>query len=121
MGAKKGYTAKQYREGIRQAKGNVTEAAEALNVSRTAVYDAVRRYKTVRKELKKWRKTAVTEAEGRLYDAMRRDEEWAIRLILRTQRGGKWNPTEKHEHSGPSGGPVEVVLETDSPDPDGSG
>jgi len=122
MAAPKGYNASDYRDAIKQAKGNVTEAAEALNVSRTAVYDAIRRWKTVREELHKWRQTAITEAEGRLFDAMRQDEEWAIRLILRTQRPEKWEPKKKQqlEHSGPDGAPINVVFESDTPDPDGS-
>jgi len=102
MAAPKGYNASDYRDAIKQAKGNVTEAAEALNVSRTAVYDAIRRWKTVREELHKWRQTAITEAEGRLFDAMREDEQWAIRMILRTQRPEKWEPKrqQKVEHEG---------------------
>jgi len=93
----KGLLAKDYRDAIQAAKGNVTEAAESLGVSRQAVYDAVARYKTVKDELHKWRKTAVTEAEGRLFDAMRRDEEWAIKMVLRTQRPEHWERTQKRE------------------------
>ena len=119
MAAPKGLNASQYRDAIRQAKGNVTEAAEALDVSRTAVYDAVRRWKTVRQELHKWRKTAVTEAEGRLFEAMRRDEEWAIRMILRNQRPEQWEPKKKQEveHSGPDGEPITIEV-VNSPDED---
>jgi len=113
MAAPKGYNASDYRDAIKQAKGNVTEAAEALNVSRTAVYDAIRRWKTVREELHKWRQTAITEAEGRLFDAMREDEEWAIRMILRTQRPGKWEPKRQQqvEHSGSVGLTINIPEE----------
>jgi hypothetical protein len=113
MAAPKGYNASDYRDAIKQAKGNVTEAAEALNVSRTAVYDAIRRWKTVREELHKWRQTAITEAEGRLFDAMREDEEWAIRMILRTQRPEKWEPKRQQEveHSGNVGLTINIPEE----------
>jgi len=118
MAAPKGFNASEYRDAIRQAKGNVTEAAEAMGVSRTAVYDAIRRYKTVKKELHKWRETAITEAEGRLFDAMREDEEWAIRMILRTQRPEKWEPKQKKQIEQENTGEVTFNVKYESADGD---
>lgn len=96
----KGITAKQYREAIRDAKGNITEASNALGVSRRAVYDAIAKYKTVKDEHEKWKETAVTEAEGRLFDAMRRDEQWAIQMILRHHKPEVYTEKKELHHDG---------------------
>jgi hypothetical protein len=48
----------------------------------------------------------------KLYDAQK-----ALRLILKAH--GEYNHKQRLEHSGPDGGPVTVVFDTDTPDPDG--
>jgi hypothetical protein len=51
---------------------------------------------------------------------MRRDEEWAIRMILRHHKPEVYTETKELRHADPDGNAVKVVFESDTPDPDGS-
>jgi hypothetical protein len=116
------YTAEQVATALREADGIITDAAEALGCSRSTIYRAMDEYVTVKEAREEAQADLVGEAESQLAQKMREGDMKAIRMILRTQRPEKWEPKKKQqlEHSGPDGAPINVVFESDTPDPDGS-
>ena len=118
----KNLKAEDYRKAIRAADGIIAEAARKLGVSRRAVYDAKKKYTTVEETIVEARKTIVDEAEGKLVSIMRNEEHGdqfkAIRMVLRTQGGERWQETQRIEHAGEGGGPVRVMYDRNTPEPD---
>jgi hypothetical protein len=58
----------------------------------------------------------------RLYDRLKDEDEMeAARLLKQAARevGDAFTNKEKREHTGPGGSPVQVVFDSDTPDPDG--
>lgn len=127
MGRPKEYTAQEMVEAIEAEDGVVRDVADRLGCSRMTVYRYRDRYKTVRQALEKNRTDLVFEMRDRLKnlardpevtDSVRRD---AIQKLLEVFDDQiDWSDRERREHSGPNGGPVNVVFESDTPEPDGS-
>ncbi|MFB6198947.1 MAG: hypothetical protein ABEI52_11890 [Halobacteriaceae archaeon] len=117
------YTAKEVAEAIRQANGVVKTAALQLGCTPATVYNYADRYVTVQEALDESRKDIAGEAEGYLI-AMMRDREHpkhykAVTDILRMYHPDDFTDQKtKNEHSGPDR-PVEVVFDSDVPEPDG--
>lgn len=121
MGRKPGpknLKADDYIRAIKAGNGVITLAAKKLGVSRQAVHNAVNKYVTVKDALDEAQAVTVDEAEGRLIKAMKTDQKWAIKMILRTQGGERWQETQRVEHAGEGGGPVRVMYDRNTPEPD---
>jgi len=116
------YSAKEVRLALKAAKGVVSQAAEALGCTPRTVYRYADRYVTVQEALDESRKDIAGEAEGYLI-AMMRDREHpkhykAVKDVLRNYHPDDWSDKKtEQEHSGPEG-PVEVVFDSDTPEPD---
>ena len=116
------YKAQDFKDAIRRAEGIVAGAARLMGCSRTTIYKAVKKYPTVEEVLDEERASKVDEAEGRLLKIMRmdghKDQMKAIRMVLRTQGGKRWQETQRIEHAGEGGGPVRVMYDRNTPEPD---
>jgi len=107
------YTAEQVATALRQADGITTDAAEALGCSRSTIYRAMDEYVTVKEAREEAQADLVGEAESQLAQKMREGDMKAIRMILRTQRPGKWEPNRQQqvEHSGSVGLTINIPEE----------
>jgi len=107
------YTAEQVATALRQADGIITDAAEALGCSRSTIYRAMDEYVTVKEAREEAQADLVGEAESQLAQKMREGDMKAIRMILRTQRPGKWEPKRQQqvEHSGSVGLTINIPEE----------
>jgi ACT domain-containing protein len=124
MSNQRDYTAKEMVDAIEAEDGIVRDVAERLGCSRMTVYRYRDRYKTVAEALEKQRTDLVFEMRDRLKDlarnpdvtdTVRRD---AIQKLLEVFDDEiDWSDRERKEHSGPEG-PVEVVFDSDTPEPD---
>ena len=118
------YTAAEMREAIRQSDGVVAEAARILGCSPSTVYRYADKYVTVQTTLEEARLNLAAKAEAyhaRLVEDREHPDHYkALMDVMRNYHPDDWSDkkTEK-EHSGPDGGPVTVVFDTDTPDPDG--
>jgi hypothetical protein len=81
---KQRYTAGEVAAALRTAKGMVTIAAHNLGCDVDTVLNYCRRYPTVEAVKREARNEVLDEAELRLWQAIRRDEAWAISFCLRT-------------------------------------
>lgn len=113
------YPADEVAEALRASYGIVTQAARRLGCSRQTVHKKINKYKTVREARDEGRARAVDEGEGRLMkivkDSDHKDHFKAVRMLLRTQ-GKNRGYSERHEHSGPGGGPVRHALKWANPE-----
>jgi hypothetical protein len=116
------YKAKEVADAIRESNGVVQTAANKLGCAAKTVYRYADRYVTVQEALDESRKDIAGEAEGYLV-AMMRDREHpkhykAVKDVLRNYHPDDWSDKKtEQEHSGPEG-PVEVVFDSDTPEPD---
>lgn len=102
------YTAGEIADALREAGGIITEAARKLDCSRTTIYKAIDEYKTVEEAREDARDELVDRAEKKLVEKVDRGEDWAIRMVLRTQRPDEWEREKKQETTikGDSDNPV---------------
>lgn len=81
---KQRYTAAEVGAALRASKGMVSIAAQRLGCDQDTVLNYCRRYPTVEAVKREARNEVLDEAELRLWQAIRRDEAWAITFCLRT-------------------------------------
>ena len=95
------FTASQIIEALDQHKGMVYLAAKALGCSHQTIYNYAKRHPTVQEAIDRNRGQVLDTAELSLYNAILREEHWAITFALRTI-GKDRGYAEKHEieHSG---------------------
>jgi len=107
------YTAEQMATALRQSDGIITDAAEALNCSRSTIYRAMDEYVTVKEAREEAQAALVDEAESQLANKVREGDMSAIRMTLRTQRPEKWEPKRQQEveHSGNVGLTINIPEE----------
>src|SRR4029453_9167187 len=82
--AKQRYTVAQVIAALRASKGMVSIAAQRLGCEQETVMNYCRRYPTVEAVKREARNEVLDEAELRLWQAIRRDEPWAIAFTLKT-------------------------------------
>jgi hypothetical protein len=109
--AKPKFTATQVAKVLDEHKGMVYLAAKALGCSHVTIYNYAKRHPTVQEAIDRNRGQVVDVAEMALYDAILRQEHWAVAFALRTI-GKDRGYTEKHEQeiTGKDGGPVEITM-----------
>lgn len=99
----------EIKEVIIEAKGNITKAAHALTVKRTALVDFVSRYEELQEVRDDIRNERTDMAEDKYWQAIERGESWAVSMELRTQ-GKDRGFTERQEVTGENGGPVKYEV-----------
>lgn len=93
---------KALEKAIRLKRGNVAAVARGFDVSRTTVYERIKKSVKLQKALKEARETMLDNAETELYDQALDGNTAALLFFLKTQ-GKKRGYVERHEHSGPDG------------------
>jgi hypothetical protein len=81
---KQRYTAAEVSTALRECKGMVSIAAQRLGCDQDTVLNYCRRYASVEAVKREARNEVLDEAELRLWQAIRRDEPWAISFCLKT-------------------------------------
>lgn len=81
---KQRYTAGEVSAALRASKGMVSIAAQRLGCDQDTVLNYCKRYPTVEAVKREARNEVLDEAELRLWQAIRRDEPWAIAFCLKT-------------------------------------
>ena len=114
--AKPKFTATQVAQALDQHKGMVYLAAKALGCSHVTIYNYAKRHPTVQEAIDRNRGQVLDTAELSLYNAILREEHWAITFALRTI-GKDRGYTERQEVTGTDGGPVELKYSGNT-DPD---
>lgn len=101
---------------LRAHGGNMSKAAEALHISRSALYRRVQLYQHLSDVLDEVRESTVDLAENVLLTALKDGNLTAAIYITKTL-GRSRGYSERTEISGPEGGPIVVKgYETVSPD-----
>ena len=105
------FTASQIIEALDQHKGMVYLAAKALGCSYQTIYNYAKRHPTVQEAIDRNRGQVLDTAELSLYNAILREEHWAITFALRTI-GKDRGYTEKTEQeiTGKDGGDLRLVI-----------
>ena len=113
----------QIEDAIRKSAGNVTYAAKALGVGRTALHARIAKSPQLQQVLQEEREALVDMAESALRaEVLDRNMTaiiWTLKASPEAKRRG-WS--ERHEMTGPDGGPVlvervEVIAPTDDATP----
>lgn len=111
MGPHEKFTVPQIEAALRATHGQITLAADNLGCA----YNTVRRYvdksPTLQGIIVHYRERRVDTAELKLENAINNGEPWAITLTLKTV-GKDRGYTERHEHTGPDGGPIKTENTT---------
>ena len=101
----------QIEDAIRKSAGNVTYAAKALGVGRTALHARIAKSPDLQRVLQEEREALVDMAESALRaEVLDRNMTaiiWTLKASPEAKRRG-WS--ERHELGGPDGGPVEHVI-----------
>lgn len=99
------YTTEQVIAALRQAKGMVTIAAQALKCEPRTVRNYIDRYPTVKQACDDERAQVLDIAELRLYQAIQDREPWAITFTLKTI-GKDRGYVDRQEVTGANGAPL---------------
>ncbi len=94
---------------LAEAKGMVYVAADILHCVPQTVYNYIKRYRSVARELERQDGLMGDRAELKLFTAIARNEPWAIKFYLRTKHKAR-GYVERSELSGPDGGPVAITI-----------
>lgn len=106
------YSAAVMAEALRRTRGIYAAAAQQVGCNRETVANYVRRYESVRAAAEEGRAALVDEAEGQLAQKVAAGEWPAVAFVLATLGGARgYAPAQRHEVSGPAGGPIPVQLE----------
>ena len=81
---KQRYTAQQVADALKACKGMITHAATYLNCNIDTVLNYCKRYDICEAAKRGARDEILDEAELRLFNAIKRDEAWAIAFCLKT-------------------------------------
>ena len=119
------YTAKEMVEAIKAEDGVVSDVADRLGCSRMTVYNYRKRYKTVADALDEQRTDLVYEMRDRLKDQARNEDvndavqqKAILKLLEVFDKEIEWSDKQRQEVTGKGGSPVQVVFDSDVPDPD---
>ena len=104
-------TVAQVEDAIRKAAGNVTYAAKALGVGRTALHARIAKSPDLQRVLQEEREALVDMAESALRaEVLDRNMTaiiWTLKASPEAKRRG-WS--ERHEMTGPDGGPLTIAV-----------
>lgn len=105
----------QIKAALKASAGNVTEAARALGISRSALYQRINNSAELQATLVDAREELVDLAESALRKRIQRGDITAIIFTLKTL-GKARGYVERQEHSGPDGGALTIrVVYADEP------
>lgn len=76
------YTDQQIRDALREAKGFVSRAAEALGCSQQTIRNRLDKSEVVKAVVEEINESNLDRAETRLFDAIDNGEPWAIKFFL---------------------------------------
>ena len=111
----------QIEDAIRKSAGNVTYAAKALGVGRTALHARIAKSPDLQRVLQEEREALVDMAESALRaEVLDRNMTaiiWTLKASPEAKRRG-WS--ERHELGGPDGGPVLIQMTWGDNDSDGT-
>ena len=96
------FTAEQMIVAIRQAEGNLSDAARILRCARTTVHNYVNKYATVKQVYEEENEKFIDEAQGQLRKHVRRGSLPAIMFLLKT-KGKHLGYVERQEVTGKDG------------------
>lgn len=96
---------------LKESRGLVAVAARKLGISRQQIYRRREGSQEVREAIEEARDFTTDTAEAALYKAIADGQPWAVCFYLKTQgRDRGYVEKHQHEHSGPDGAPLEVVI-----------
>jgi hypothetical protein len=96
---------------IREARGNVTAAARALNVTRSSVYNWIRSSEMLQQVVQDERESFLDVAETKLQDHILRDDITSLIFFLKTQgRNRGYVERRENEISGRGGEPLTIEV-----------
>jgi hypothetical protein len=90
-------TVEEAAKALADARGQVTIAADILDVNYRTLRRMVKRSSTLRAEIDRWKERRVDTAELKLEQALQKGEPWAVQLTLKTQ-GKRRGYVERQEH-----------------------
>jgi hypothetical protein len=99
-------------QALKDSEGFKALAAKALGCSLSTVEKAAERNPEIAAEVRLQKETVLDLAEGKLYEAIRKGEAWAICFFLKTQ-GKARHYSERIEHTGGDGTPMVFTLKFD--------
>jgi len=108
------YNAGEVVKAITDTKGFLSAAARILGCDRTTVYNYINRYPTVKQAVEDARELTKDTAELKLLQRINEGSDTAIIFYLKTQAKDR-GYIERHEHSGPGGGPIPIKSVDTSP------
>jgi hypothetical protein len=106
------FTCQQVIDVLKATRGMVYLAAESLGCSHVTVYNYIKRHPSIRLAWESFSGQVGDIAETRLFDAIERDESWAIAFYLKT-KGKNRGYVERKEVSGKDGGKIQVETSFD--------
>jgi len=107
MGRKRLYSDEQIVAALTETKGMVYLAADRVGCSPDTIYARAEKSKAVKDAIRNERGKVVDTAELKLFDAIQRDEPWAIRMALMTigkDRGYQEKAADPPPPAPPTGG-----------------
>jgi len=107
--AKRKYSTKTMIEAIHESKGMIYVAARKLGCAANTIYNYANEDEEVQRAINEERGLMIDTAELALWKALQNGEAWAVSLTLKTI-GKDRGYTERYEHTGPDGKPIEVAV-----------
>lgn len=111
------YTVEQVSDALRATRGNLLAASRQLGCDRHTVARYVERFSGCEEAMREGREMRIDLAESVLDKALFAEEAWAVQLVLRTIGKGR-GYTERLEHTGDGGGPIQMTDPLDGLDGD---
>ena len=111
------FTTKQMIDAVRDAEGNLSDAARILGCHRSTVHNYVNRYSTVKQAYEEENEKFIDEAQGQLRKHVKRGSLPAVMFVLKT-KGKSRGYVERQEVTGADGAPQKVeIIEVVRSDP----
>lgn len=120
MSSEEKFAPEQIIEALRASKGMVYIAADALGCTAKTVYNYIERYPEVKEARKAARGRTLDVGELKLFNAVERDEAWAIAFLLKTL-GKERGYTERQEVSSDGNITIKVIYGDRKPGQPSSG
>ena len=98
-----------YIAAIHNSRGLLTHAADALGVTRGAIYQAAKKHPEIQKAIEDARERTTDLAEGKLFQKINEGDNTAILFYLKTQ-AKKRGYVERQEVTGAEGGELTVRV-----------
>lgn len=106
---KEDFTPQQIVKALKATEGMVSLAAKTLGCSRMTIYRYKEKYPEVAEAMTDAKELMIDVAEGKLHQAVKKGEAWAICFYLKTQaRSRGYVEKQEIEHAGKNGGPIEI-------------